>query len=96
MYDLLQNPILPVASEKLPQASLDLGEAGKSSRDRHPACAACDVSFNPRQRDLIVTGDSHGQVLVWQLSWRLANKKAGEEAMLERLFKGSAGEVRKL
>ncbi|CAN0554783.1 unnamed protein product, partial [Ectocarpus sp. 8 AP-2014] len=38
-----------------------------------------------RQRDLLATGDSRGRVIVWRMSWRLANKRPGEDAGLERL-----------
>lgn len=57
------------------------------------AVAAYSVSFNPRQRDLVATGDSLGRVTVWRMSWPLSNKRPGEDLGLERLFKGSVGDV---
>eukprot|EP00904_Undaria_pinnatifida_P001983 jgi/Undpi1/11786/HiC_scaffold_4.g01485.m1 len=56
------------------------------------AVAAYSVSFNPRQRDLVATGDSLGRVTVWRMSWPLSNKRPGEDLGLERLFKGSVGD----
>lgn len=85
---------MPVASAQLPRGDAD----GARSRlvdvsDRGAAGAAYSVSFNPRQRDLLATGDSRGRVIIWRMSWRLANKRPGEDVGLERLFKGSAGDV---
>lgn len=94
IYDLLQSPVIPVASAQLPR-----GHAGDGRTqlvdvgDKGAAGAAYSVAFNPRQRDLLATGDSRGKVIIWRMSWRLANKRPGEEAGLARLFKGSAGDV---
>lgn len=86
---------MPVASAQLPRGDAD---GTRSSRlvdvgDKGAAGAAYSVSFNPRQRDLLATGDSRGRVIIWRTSWRLANKRPGEDAGLERLFKGSVGDV---
>lgn len=43
------------------------------------------LAFNPRQRNLLVSGDATGGALVWQLGWRLANVQAGEQAGLDRI-----------
>lgn len=102
VYDLLQNSVIPVASSRLPPTGLDQANSaatgtvpvdGRDRGARGTSRAAYSVSCNPRQRDLVATGDSNGQVLIWRLSWRLANKRPGEEEGLERLFKGSVGEV---
>lgn len=98
MYDLLQSPVVPVASAHLPRGDrgqsrpgtgVDAGAGGAASG------AVYSVAFNPRQRDLVATGDSRGRVLIWRISWRLANKRPGEDGGLERLFKGSVSEVGK-
>lgn len=95
IYDLLQSPVIPVASAKLPRGHDDhAGTRSADVGDKGAAVAAYSVSFNPRQRDLLATGDSCGRVIIWRMSWRLANKRPGEEAGLERLFKGSVGDVR--
>ncbi|CAN0327427.1 unnamed protein product [Pylaiella littoralis] len=95
IYDLLQSSVIPVASAKLPRGHDDhAGTRSADVGDKGAAVAAYSVSFNPRQRDLLATGDSRGRVIIWRMSWRLANKRPGEEAGLERLFKGSVGDVR--
>lgn len=95
---------MPVASAQLPRGGdvsggggggrssrlVDVGETGAPGAG---AGAAYSVSFNPRQRDLLATGDSRGRVIVWRMSWRLANKRPGEDGGLERLFKGSVRDV---
>lgn len=98
IYDLLQSPVVPVASAQLPRGGGGGGADGARSRpvgggDKGAAGAAYSVSFNPRQRDLVATGDSRGRVVIWRMSWRLANKRPGEDAGLERLFRGSVGDV---
>jgi WD repeat-containing protein 34 len=42
------------------------------------------VSFNPKQRRLIATGDSEGIVRVYKLSWRTASAQQSEELLLRR------------
>lgn len=95
MYDLLQSPVIPVASAQLPRGDAVFHPRSRlvDVNDKGVAGAAYSVSFNPRQRDLLATGDSRGRVIVWRMSWRLANKRPGEDAGLERLFKGSVGDV---
>ncbi|CAN0047872.1 unnamed protein product, partial [Hapterophycus canaliculatus] len=96
IYDLLQSPVVPVASAKLPRGQ-DADQSSRPSRlvdvsGGKGGAPAYAVAFNPRQRDLLATGDGHGRVIVWRMSWRLANKRPGEDAGLERLFKGSVGD----
>ena len=67
--------------------------AAADAGGRSVAVAAYSVTFNPRQRDLVATGDSLGRVIVWRTSWPLSNKRPGEDLGLERLFKGSVGDV---
>lgn len=43
------------------------------------------LSFNPRQRAFLATGDGSGKVHVWQMSWRLSNMHKGELQALESL-----------
>ena len=96
VYDLLQSPVMPVASAQLPRGGDADGTRGSrlvDVGDKRGAGAAYSVSFNPRQRDLLATGDSRGRVIIWRMSWRLANKRPGEDGGLERLFKGSVGGV---
>ncbi|CAN0033750.1 unnamed protein product [Discosporangium mesarthrocarpum] len=83
LYDLMKSPVMPVTSASLP------GTGG----DKDLAGATYAVAFNPRQRDLIASGDSHGRVLIWRMSWRLANKRPGEDRALDRLFRNSMGEA---
>lgn len=88
---------MPVASAQLPRGGDADGTRGGSRLvdvgGKKGAGAAYSVSFNPRQRDLLATGDSRGRVIIWRMSWRLANKRPGEDSGLERLFKGSVGDV---
>lgn len=101
IYDLLQSPVVPVASARLPRGQdadhrsrssrlVDVGGGGGGGKGGAPAYS---VAFNPRQRDLLATGDGKGRVIIWRMSWRLANKRPGEDTGLERLFKGSVGDV---
>ncbi|CAN0160688.1 unnamed protein product [Ectocarpus sp. 12 AP-2014] len=94
IYDLLQSPVIPVASAQLPRGDAVFHPRSRlvDVNDKGAVGAAYSVSFNPRQRDLLATGDSRGRVIVWRMSWRLANKRPGEDAGLERLFKGSVGD----
>ncbi|CAM9321536.1 unnamed protein product [Ectocarpus sp. 12 AP-2014] len=94
IYDLLQSPVIPVASARLPRGDAVFHPRSRlvDVNDKGGVGAAYSVSFNPRQRDLLATGDSRGRVIVWRMSWRLANKRPGEDAGLERLFKGSVGD----
>lgn len=97
IYDLLQSPVIPVACARLPRGQ-DTDDPSRSSRlvdvsGGKGGAPAYSVAFNPRQRDLLATGDGRGRVIIWRLSWRLANKRPGEDAGLERLFKGSVGDV---
>lgn len=92
VYDLCQSPVVPVASARLPPGR-PFPEAFLGRGTGAGAGAALCLSFNPKQRDLLATGDSLGRVLIWRLSWRLANKKAGEEESLQRLFRGCGSEV---
>lgn len=43
------------------------------------------VAFNPRLRNTVAFSDSHGNVKVWKLSWKLSNMKPGEERALSAL-----------
>lgn len=108
VYDLLQSSVVPVASAQLPRGSGGGGGGVNPAKSRGVAAAAAEaaaaggggaavaaysVTFNPRQRDLVATGDSLGRVIVWRTSWPLSNKRPGEDLGLERLFKGSVGDV---
>lgn len=107
VYDLLQSSVVPVASAQLPRGSGSGGGGVNPAKSRGVAAAgaaadageggaavaAYSVTFNPRQRDLVATGDSLGRVVVWRTSWPLSNKRPGEDLGLERLFKGSVGDV---
>ena len=94
IYDLLQSSVIPVASAYLPSGSADLPSSRASGFGEKAVCgAAYSVAFNPKQRDLLATGDSKGRVIIWRVSWRLANKRPGEDDGLEQLFKGSASDV---
>ncbi|CAM9562357.1 unnamed protein product [Ascophyllum nodosum] len=93
IYDLLQSSVIPVASAYLPSGSADLPSSRASGFGEKAVCgAAYSVAFNPKQRDLLATGDSKGRVIIWRVSWRLANKRPGEDDGLEQLFKGSASD----
>lgn len=108
MYDLLQSSVIPVANSRLPELGIIATPAvdGHRSKNKNNSNninslnsgalvgAIYSVSYNPRQRDLLATGDSCGRVMVWRVSWRLANKRPGEEEGIERLFKGSLEEVK--
>lgn len=69
------------------------GHRSSNSNSGAAVGAIYSVCNNPKQRDLLATGDSCGRVLIWRVSWRLANKRVGEEEGIERLFKGSLEEV---
>lgn len=79
----------PAKSRGVAAAAAEAAAAGGGGA----AVAAYSVTFNPRQRDLVATGDSLGRVIVWRTSWPLSNKRPGEDLGLERLFKGSVGDV---
>ena len=102
VYDLLQSSIIPVASAHLLRGSgsgggvnptKSRGVAAADAGEGGAAVTAYSVTFNPRQRDLVATGDSLGRVIIWRTSWPLSNKRPGEDVGLERLFKGSVGDV---
>lgn len=96
VYDLLQSPVIPVASAYLPADVADLSRSGAVGIDKEEVAnsgAIYSVAFNPKQRDLLATGDCYGRVIVWRVSWRLANKRPGESDTLEKLFKGSVNDV---
>jgi WD40 repeat protein len=43
------------------------------------------VAFNPRLRNTVAFSDSHGNVKVWKLSWKLSNMRPGENRLLAKL-----------
>lgn len=71
-------------SQQVPVVLLALPPPQASASSSVPVgCYA--LSFNPRLRDFLASGDSCGRVQLWQLSWRLANLQPGEQQHLARL-----------
>ena len=75
LYDLQVSASAPIAVLKQPQA----GPKG---------AAVHTVAFNARMRSFLATGDSNGNVHVWNLSWNLANIHPGEKEELDRFVRG--------
>jgi hypothetical protein len=61
----------------------------KSSK-RSQSAACCSLAFNPKQRAYLASGDSSGNVQVWQLNWRLATLQSGEQKALNDLCSSSS------
>jgi hypothetical protein len=61
----------------------------KSSKSSQSA-ACCSLAFNPKQRAYLASGDSSGNVQVWQLNWRLATLQSGEQKALDDLCSSSS------
>lgn len=43
------------------------------------------LSFNQKQRDLLAACDLEGQVHIWKLSWKLANRETTDLKLLQNL-----------
>jgi hypothetical protein len=61
----------------------------KSSKSSQSA-ACCSLAFNPKQRAYLASGDSSGNVQVWQLNWRLDTLQSGEQKALDDLCGSSS------
>jgi len=43
------------------------------------------IAFNKKQRDLFAACDNSGRVHIWKLGWKLANKHANEQSILDSM-----------
>jgi WD40 repeat protein len=78
VFDLAQSHASPVAV--LPAGG-----------DKHRAVLA--IAFNIKTRGLVAAGDSQGDLRVFRLGWRLANRQAADKAALDLALLQGAGAV---
>ncbi|ETW06306.1 hypothetical protein, variant 1 [Aphanomyces invadans] len=71
VFDLKENELHPVAT---------LAVESKQHR-----AAVYTLDFNPRQRNFVACGDSHGLAHVWKLNWQLSNLHPTELGLLNDL-----------
>lgn len=89
IFDLVKDTVSPVLVLEPFLQSKSKSETGNSKNSNNlPAKSKTslnNVSFNPKQRDLISACDYWGNIHIWKLSWNLANIQPGEQAQLNKL-----------